>query len=133
MTAGTAMDKRENDVVVPERTRGGRMYTPVVDIHENREELVLSADMPGAGPEDIDVQYEQGELSMRARVKPRKPNDSNSYLLREYGVGDYFRSFKLDETIDNAKIRAELNNGVLTVHLPKSEAAKPRKVAVKTA
>ena len=133
MTATTTVEKRENAVTRAERTRGGPVFTPNVDILEGRDELVLLADVPGAGPDDIDVQYEQGELSIHARVKPREPVVEDRCLLREYGVGEYHRSFQLGETIDNGNIHAEVNNGVLTVHLPKAEAAKPRRIAVKTA
>lgn len=132
MVATTTLEKRENPVTRAERTRGGPVFTPNVDILEGRDELILLADVPGAGPDGIDIQYEQGELSIHARVKPRKPDGEQRCLLYEYGVGDYHRSFQLSETIDNDKIHAEVNNGVLTVHLPKAEAAKPRKIAVKT-
>jgi len=127
------INKREGETPLPERTRGGRVYTPSVDIIEDAEELLLLADVPGATADSIDIRFEQGELSIHARVEPRQPADTTRYLLREYGVGDYHRVFRIGETIDSGKIGAEVNNGVLKVHLPKAEAVKPRKIAVKTA
>jgi len=133
MATATAVKKREDAVVRPERTHRRRVYTPNVDILENREKLVLLADVPGAGPEDIDIQYEQGELAIRVRIDPPSPEDVNRFLWREYAMGDYHRSFQLGEVIDTTKIHAEVTNGVLTVHLPKVESVKPRKIAVRTA
>ncbi len=132
MTTATAVEKREGKVR-PEPTRGGRIYSPNVDILENREELLLLADVPGARPEDINIQYENGELTIHARVDSRTEVGEAQFLACEYGVGDFHRSFQLGESIDNSKIHAKVKDGVLTVHLPKTEAVKPRKIAVKTA
>ena len=133
MTTATAMEKREGTEMRPERVRGGRVYSPRVDILENCDELLLLADVPGATPENIDVQYENGELGIHVKIDPKDGDRGGRFLWREYGVGDFYRSFQLGEAIDNAKIHAEVKNGVLTVHLPKAEAMKPRKIAVKTA
>jgi len=133
MTTPRAIEKREGAITRPERTRAGRVYTPSVDILETGEELTLLADIPGARPEDIDIQYERGELSLRVKVDAREPEGERGVLLREYGVGDYYRVFEIGEGIDKGRIHAEVHNGVLTLHLPKVEEVKPRKIAVKTA
>jgi HSP20 family protein len=132
MTTATTIEKKEGTQVRPERTRGGRVFSPSVDILENKDELLLLADVPGAKPENIDIQCENGELAIHVRVDPRQQAMSGHCVGCEYGVGDFHRSFQLGETIDNAKIHADVKNGVLTVHLPKAEAAKPRKIAVKS-
>ena len=113
-----------------ERTRSGCCYRPNVDILERDDELVVLADMPGARSDTIDVKFEDGMLDIYAAVAPRQ-GDGEACLVHEYGVGDYYRSFQVSEDIDPAKIAAEYADGVLTLHLPKSEAAKPRKIAVK--
>ncbi len=115
----------------PELTRGGQTYVPAVDIIEKGDELLLMADVPGARAEGIDIQYERGLLTIQARVNARQP-EGTSYTLREYGVGDFVRTFHVGETIDTTRIQAQLSQGVLTLHLPKAEAAKTRKIAVKT-
>jgi HSP20 family protein len=120
--------KQEHQATKPEMTRG-IFYTPRVDILETEDELVLYADVPGVKPENVDVRYESGELTLHARCSPRQ--QETEYALCEYGVGDFYRAFTLDESIDAGKISAELKNGVLTLHLPKAEAVKPRKIAVK--
>jgi HSP20 family molecular chaperone IbpA len=112
----------------PERTRGGVTFTPRVDIYETDKELVLVADMPGVRPENVDLRYEQGELIVYGKVEPRHGGRTN--LLSEYQVGDFYRVFAIHESIDSTKITAEFKNGVLTVHLPKAEAVRPRQIKV---
>ena len=112
-----------------ERTRSGCCYRPNVDILEQNDELLVVADVPGASSDTIDVKFEDGTLEIQAAVAPRQCDD-HSCLLREYEVGDYYRSFQVSETIDAGKISAQYADGVLTLHLPKSEALKPRKIAV---
>jgi HSP20 family protein len=112
-----------------ELTRGGIHFTPRVDIYETNNELVLYADVPGVGPEDVDLHYEQGELTLIARAKPR--SEGKRLLLQEYEEGDFYRAFNIHESIDPNRISAECKNGMLTVHLPKAEAAKPRQISVK--
>lgn len=126
----TMEPKREGATAQPERVRGGRVYSPNVDIVENENEMLLIADVPGARPDDVDINYEQGLLTLHIRVEPRQQEEQTCFLLREYGVGDYYRSFQIGNGIDTEKIEAELKDGVLTVHLPKPEAARPRKIRV---
>jgi HSP20 family protein len=112
-----------------ERTRNGCCYRPNVDILEQNDELLVIADVPGAKSDTIDVKFEDGALEIQASVTPRGCDD-HTCLLREYDVGDYYRSFQVSETIDAGKISAQYADGVLTLHLPKAEALKPRKIAV---
>ena len=112
-----------------ERTRNGCCYRPNVDILEQNDELVVLADMPGAKGDAIDLNFEDGTLEIHAPVTPRR-GDGETCLLREYGVGDYYRSFQVSEAIDAGKISAQYADGVLTLRLPKTEAVKPRKIAV---
>jgi HSP20 family protein len=85
--------------------------------------------VPGVRAEDVDLRFERGELTLHARVKQRQRPDQ--YFLWEYEDGDFYRVFQVHETIDATRISAECKNGVLTVHLPKAEAAKPRQVQVR--
>jgi len=122
----------EAEVTLAERTRDRRAYRPNVDIIEQSDELLVLADVPGVKPDDVDIQYEQGLLTIHGKVGPRQDEPNTNWLLGEYGVGDFYRTFKIGEGIDAAKIRAELKNGVLELHLSKAEAAKPRKIVVTT-
>ena len=119
------------ETATAERTHSGQFYRPNVDILERADELLVVADIPGAKPDDIDVQFEDGTLTIHARVEPRQEADMR-YLVREYGVGDYYRTFQVSEAVDAGKISAECANGVLTLHLPKAESIKPRKISVKS-
>jgi HSP20 family protein len=124
----TLQKQESHEVARPEATRG-IYYTPRVDIFETEDELVFFADVPGTRPDTVDIKYENGELTVHARCKPRQTE--TNYVLCEYGVGDFYRVFTLDDSINPDRIGAELKNGVLTVHLPKAESVKPKKITVK--
>lgn len=112
-----------------ERTRSGESYSPRIDIVETHNELTLYADMPGVAPGDVDLRFEDGELSLEGRVTVR--NEGVNYVYREYGIGDFHRSFSIGSEIDASQISAEISNGVLKVHLPKAEALKPKRIKVR--
>jgi HSP20 family protein len=129
--AETSLVKKEQrtDVAIPERTRGGVSFTPRCDILELSDELIVFADMPGVRPDDLDVQFEGGQLTIHGKCSPRQAEFN--YLLNEYDVGDFYRAFSISEDIDAENINGELKHGVLTVHLPKTEAARPKRISVR--
>lgn len=130
MATGTSIKEgagRDAGVVEPERRRA--WYRPAVDILAGAEELRVLAEVPGASADEIDVRYEDGRLTIHAKVQERQPSDAK-YLLREYGVGDFHRVFELNEAIDVTGINAEYGDGILTLHLPKSEKSKARKIEI---
>jgi HSP20 family protein len=132
MAAETTIANQGQAQAAPaEHTRAGLCFRPNVDILERPDELLLIADMPGVGPNDIDIHFEDRQLTISGHVKPRHDDDAQ-YLIREYGVGDFCRMFQISEQIDAGKISAKYSNGVLTLHLPKVEAMKPRKISVQT-
>jgi HSP20 family protein len=112
-----------------ERTRTGNWFRPLVDIVEKKDELLLIADLPGANSDSIDIHFEDGVLTVEGSVAPRYEPSMN-FMLAEYGVGNFHRSFRVSEHVDASRIHAEYENGVLTIHLPKAEQAKPRKIQV---
>ncbi len=119
------------EVTAAEHTRSGQVYRPDVDIVEKGEELVILADMPGVKPNDIDVKFEDGTLTIYGRITDDRTR-REQFLLQEFGVGDYYRTFRISEQIDASRIAAEMSGGVLTLHLPKAEQAKPRKIKVQS-
>ncbi|MGE0087757.1 MAG: Hsp20/alpha crystallin family protein [Desulfococcaceae bacterium] len=113
-----------------EQTRPGMIFTPAVDIFETEKELVLLADMPGVKTEDLDIDLRENTLSLSGEVRPFEGADEQN-VLAEYAVGKYYRQFTLSEVIDQERIDAKLDKGVLRLTLPKVEKAKPRKIAIK--
>jgi len=104
-------------------------FTPRVDILETPEELLLLLDMPGVRPEDVDLNFERGELTVHGKCSPPAQRPGRC-LAEEYETGDYYRAFLISQDVAADRIGAELKNGVLKVHLPKAAAAQPRKISV---
>jgi HSP20 family molecular chaperone IbpA len=113
-----------------EKTREIYEATPAVDIYENEDEILVHADMPGVVKEDISVDIDNGTLSISG---VRKLETDGAAAYEEFMDVEYIRSFSVPQTIDVEKVEAELKNGVLRLHLPKSETAKPRQIEIKTA
>ena len=129
MTSTLSTKKTPNDVATVERTLGGTTYSPRCDIWENEDEMILYADLPGVMPQDLHVRFENPVLTIHGKVNPR--HSDIKFLHGEYGIGDFHRTFTIGEAIDTERISAELKNGVVTVHLPKNERVKPRRIEVK--
>jgi HSP20 family protein len=114
-----------------EGTRSQERYvTPPVDIYENGDGLVVKADLPGVAKENLDVRVENNLLTIRGKPSHIAPGEA---VYREYELVNFFRQFELNERVDQSKISAELQHGVLSLRLPKAEEAKPRKIDVKIA
>lgn len=116
-TEQTAPDTREDD----------RTLTPPVDIFENKEGLVVVADLPGVEKSDLDVRVENGVLTIKAGTKDIVPMDPQ---YREYRLFNFYRQFQLSDSVDQERIKAELKHGVLVLDLPKKEEAKPKQITV---
>ena len=132
MAAETAIEKatpQEVQINRPHSRLNTWTYRPNVDIVDTPEELTLVADLPGATPESIDVALESGVLTIQAQVAPRDRSTART-LVHEYGVGDYHRRFEIDESIDADNVSAEYNHGSLTVHLPKAQQARRRRIPI---
>jgi HSP20 family protein len=124
--------KEKAEVTTPaEQTRPGLVFTPAVDIFETEKEITLLADMPGVKSEDLNIDLRDNMLTLDGDVKPPEGTEEVD-VIREYQTGNYYRQFTLSQVIDQAKIDAELKDGVLRLRLPKVEAATPRRIAVKS-
>ena len=110
--------------------RTGRPWSPAVDIYETEHELVLKADVPDVELKDIDVRVENQTLTLKGERKFQQESSSKGYHRIERGYGEFVRSFAVPSTVDTEKVSAEYQNGVLTVKLPKKDAAKPRQIKV---
>lgn len=132
MTTTDVTTTEKNPAEVPETTRGGRIYRPLTDILEQDGSVSLMLEMPGVAPDDVDITLENRVLTIRGRAEQSRP-EKLQLAYAEYGEGDYERSFTLSEDFDPDKVEAAMKNGLLTVTLPRAEAAKPKKIAVKSA
>ena len=107
-----------------------RPWAPSVDIYETENNLVLKADLPDVDIKDIDVRVENQTLSLSGERKFEHEEKNKGYHRIERNYGRFTRSFAVPNTFDTENIAAEFKNGVLTVSLPKKEAAKPRQIKV---
>ncbi len=129
MTTKTIEQPTEQECAHGEPVDHRPQFQPGVDILDQPDELTVLADIPGSSAEDIDIHFEQGTLTLHAKVRDREPGAAGR-LATEYGVGDFHRTFRIGEVIDPARISADYQDGVLALHLPKTEAVKPRRIAV---
>jgi HSP20 family protein len=107
-----------------------RPWSPSVDIYETENELVLKADLPDVDQKDIDVRVENQTLTIAGERKFEKKEDNKGFHRIERSYGNFVRSFAVPNTFDTEHIGAQYHNGVLSVTLPKKEAAKPRQIKV---
>ncbi len=131
MESKSLQAKEKAEVTSPgEQLRPGLVFTPAVDILETENEIKVLADMPGVSPGSLSIDLNENVLTLAGDVEPPEKQGEMD-LIREYRTGRYFREFRLSHMIDQAKIDAELKDGVLSLRLPKVEKAKPRKIEVR--
>lgn len=105
-------------------------WAPSVDIYETEHELVVKADLPDVKPEALDIRVENNILTIRGERKFEKKVEENNYLRVERSYGSFARSFSLANTVNSEAIKADYQNGVLTLTIPKREEAKPKQIKV---
>ncbi len=107
---------------------GGRRLP--VDFHVHEDEFVLKAEIAGIKPEDIQIEIKDDILTVKGEVKSES-NGEGKYLLREIYEGEFYRSLRLPEPVEVNKVEAKFENGLLTIHLPKAEEARPKTIKIK--
>ncbi len=105
-------------------------WAPAVDIKEEKDRFVIHADLPGVNPEDIDVNMENGVLTIKGEKNTEAKTQKDNYKRVERIYGSFYRRFSLPDTADNDAINAKAKNGVLDIVIPKREAVKPKKISV---
>ena len=123
-------DLTQKEQTTVETTRNLRQVTPLVDIYENDDEILLHAEMPGVQKENVTVNIDNGNLTLSG---VRSLGSEGAAEWEEFGSLEYQRAFSVPQTIDVNKVKAELKDGILALHLPKSEAAKPRQIKIQAA
>jgi HSP20 family molecular chaperone IbpA len=112
-----------------ERTVPGRFYVPQADVYETEEALTVVMEMPGVDRKDLGVELKEGVLRVEGRIDFSKYGGMEP-VYTEYNVGHYGRSFTLSDRVDQERIAAQLEDGVLTLTLPKTAEARPRRIAI---
>jgi HSP20 family protein len=109
---------------------GARTWAPPVDIYETDEALILKAELPGVSKDDVHVEIHQNTLILRGQRKPEAEVKEDRSHRVERAYGTFQRSFVLPTLVDQEHVQATYKDGVLELRLPKSEAAKPKRVAI---
>lgn len=123
-----ARDKQEVKAA-SEQTTPGHVFSPLVDIFEDDQALTIVADMPGVPSENVSIDLQEDVLTLTGTPSLAIP-EKEEFVLQEFETGKYFRQFRLSEVIDQATVKAKLDQGVLRVTLPKIGPAKPRKITI---
>jgi HSP20 family protein len=105
-------------------------WVPAVDIYETENELVIKADLPEVNPQDLDIRVANNILTIRGERKFEKKVNEENYLRVERAYGSFTRSFSLANSVKSEEIKADYQNGALTLHIPKAEEAKPKQIKV---
>jgi len=127
---GSQIKKRETETPTKvERAEGFPTFVPRVDICENDQTVVLTADMPGVDEKTINIDLDRNTLTIRGDFAPRAP-EGYSLTYEEYRSGNYERMFTLGNEIDRDGIKATVRDGVLRLELPKSKAVQPKRITV---
>ncbi|MBE0409870.1 MAG: Hsp20/alpha crystallin family protein [Anaerolineales bacterium] len=106
-------------------------WSLALDVVESNDEFVVKASLPGIEPDDLEITYSDNTLTIRGETKTEQEVEESRYHLRERRYGRFSRSVSLPSKINSDKIKADYNNGVLTLHLPKTEEVKPKRISVK--
>ena len=106
-------------------------WTPLVDISEDSNEYLVKAELPELKKEEVKVSVENGELTISGERKSEKEEKGKKFHRIERSYGSFLRSFTLPESVNGDKVSAEFKDGVLSVHLPKDQKAKPKSIEVK--
>ena len=106
-------------------------WSPSVDVHENENQIMLRAELPGLAEEDVELTVDKGRLTIQGEKRLEKEDTDGDYRSIESHYGSFYRSFPLPDSVDQDKIEARFDNGVLSVVLPKTEEAQPKRIEVK--
>ena len=131
LTAVTKILIRDGDRIFDDYTEYREPYPPV-NIWSNSNEVIVSAEIPGINPEDLDISVIRNQLTIEGERKEDSPEGDIVYHRKERVPGKFVRSFRLPVDVDPDKVRANYTNGILTVKLPVTESSKPKKIAIKT-
>ena len=110
--------------------RACQTLTPAVDVYENKDSVVVKAELPGVDPKEVEISKEDGTLYLKGERKSESEDQRVGYHRLERSYGSFARAFTLPDSVDPEKVSAEYKDGLLSVTLPKREESKPKKVKI---
>jgi HSP20 family molecular chaperone IbpA len=129
-TQEVALQEKKELAPAQERTEAGKFYSPYTDIYETDDSVVVAMEVPGVDKAAIDIRLEKSILTVTGNIDPKRYEDVTP-IYTEYNVGNFIRSFTLSTKIDSNAISANVENGVLTVRLPKAKEALARRIEIR--
>jgi HSP20 family protein len=128
---GALTDELDRLFAVPfELSRGLRGWTPPMDVYEDENNYIVNLEVPGLKKEDFEISLKDGELTLSGERKNETRNEKEGTTHSERFFGRFQRTVTLPSPVDNAAVKANYTDGLLTITLPKTEAAKPKRIAV---
>jgi len=103
-----------------------------LDVAETNDEYIVKASIPGINPDDLDISYTANSLTIRGETKEEREVEEAKYHMRERRYGSFARSITIPSTVNADKIEANYDKGILTLHLPKAEESKPKRIEIKS-
>lgn len=130
VTLSRAMD----DAFLTNGSRGASRWAPALDAWETEQAFHVALDLPGVNADQVEIGFEQNTLTITGKREPRAKLDEAQprFVIAERTGGTFTRSLRFPQYVESGKISAQFDRGVLTVTIPKAEAAKPRKIAINT-
>jgi len=132
MTLREAMDRLFDDAFTRPVGLSGFSAIPAIDMYQTSDEVVVKAALPGLKPEDVQISVTADVLTLRGEVKEEKEEKDATYHVREQRYGSFERAVMLPTDVQTEKARAEFENGILTITLPKAEAVRPKTITIKS-
>jgi HSP20 family protein len=132
VTMRRAMDRLIDNTLGDEGEMGSARLSVPLDVSENEDAYLLKASLPGIDPNDIDITYRDGVLTIQGEVREDKEVERDQYRVRERRFGSFTRSIQLPSAVHADEIEASYQNGVLRLHIPKTEEVKPKRIQIKS-
>jgi len=132
ITLREAMDRLFNDAFTPSAGATGGWQTPAVDMYQTDDEVVVKASLPGMKSDDVQISITGDMLSLKGEFRQEDEKKERAYHLREQRYGAFERTFALPTDVVADKAKAEFENGILTITLPKAEEVKPKTITIKS-
>lgn len=131
MTLREAMDRLFDEAFSRPISLSGFAPMPAIDMYQTDDEIVVRASLPGLKPEDVQLSVTNGMLVLRGEFKEKEEKKDATWHIREHRYGSFERAIALPVDVETEKARAEFENGILTIVLPKAEAVKPKTISIK--